>query len=192
MKICDDVSRKQVLLEWIRALTPMDATDLTFPEDHAGRVLVHLGEAGREPISANSASDGTLRFLAMAALLMPSDAQRTYFLEELDNGLHPTRLHLLLELVRSACDRRQAQVIGTTHVPTLLAYLDEQARADALLVFRNEPGGESRVLRILEIPGAREVIESNDLGELLASGWLENAAAFASGDEGTRVAEPGP
>ena len=61
--ICADASRKEVLLEWVRKLTPMDVDDLLFDQDAAGRILLRLKEKNGRNISALSASDGTLRFL---------------------------------------------------------------------------------------------------------------------------------
>ena len=53
--------------------------------------------------SALSASDGTLRFLGiLAAFLAPQNANTKpiYFIEEIENGIHPNRLHLLVQLIR--------------------------------------------------------------------------------------------
>ena len=59
---------------------------LRFSEGPDGKVLQE--RSGKE-ISAQSASDGTLRFLAMLAALLGPEL---YFLEEIDNGIHPSRL----------------------------------------------------------------------------------------------------
>jgi predicted ATPase len=181
--ICGDESRKQALLEWLRALTPMDAVDFEFLPDFSGRILVHLVESHGHRVSALSASDGTLRFLALAAALLSPDTGRIFFFEELDNGLHPARLHLLLQLIQQTCREQGVQVIGTTHNPALLAFLDEQARQDALLVYRTEAAPDSRVRRIADLPDIESVLATQDLGRLFASGWLEDAAAFSEPDE---------
>lgn len=180
--ICTDPVREKVLLDWVRALTPMDAVDLEFRHDFAGRVLVHLKEASGHVTSAISASDGTLRFLAMAAALLSPDSGRIYFFEELDNGIHPTRLHLLLDLIQRA-SKLGVQVIGTTHNPALLAFLDEEARNNALLVYRSEAGGPSKLRRIADLPGVSEALAIRDLGRLHQAGWLETAAAFSEPEE---------
>ena len=181
--ICQNPEKKSTLVEWLRALTPMDATDFVFKTDFTGKVLVYLKESSGFEVSAYSASDGTLRFLAMIAALLSEDSGRIYFFEEFDNGIHPTRLHLLLDLVQRASQSMNVQVIGTTHNPALLAFLDERAREDALLVYRSDKAGGSRVVRIMELPGAKEVLESQDLGRLHQSGWLEDAAIFSEPDE---------
>lgn len=181
--ICQDPARKATLLQWVRALTPMDATDFEFLSDFSGRVLVHLVEAGGYKVSAISASDGTLRFLALTAALLSEDSGRMYFFEEFDNGIHPTRLHLLLDLVQRACDSGSVQVIGTTHNPAMLAYLSESARNSALLVYRGDPDHGSKLRRIADLPDVDELLASQDLGRLHQAGWLENAAIFSEPDE---------
>ncbi len=180
--ICSEPERKASLIEWVRSLTPMDAQDLDFVADFQGRVLVHLVEANGERVSAYSASDGTLRFLALVAALLSPDTGRLFFFEELDNGIHPTRLHLLLQLVTQACEQRGVQVIGTTHNPALLAFLDEEARKAALLVVRKEEDPASRITPIAELPDLTRILETQDLGRLHAAGWLEDAALFSEPD----------
>jgi predicted ATPase len=181
--ICEDESRKQTLLGWLRALTPMDAVDFEFIADFSGKVLVHLVESNGQKISALSASDGTLRFLALVAVLLSPDTGRIFFFEELDTGLHPTRLHLLVQLIQQACRNHGVQVIGTTHNPALLTFLDEQARKDALLIYRTESAPDSRIRRIADLPDIENILAKQDLGRLLASGWLEDAAIFSEPDE---------
>ena len=64
--ICEAPNRRAALIEWTRELTPMDVQDLEFPTDTiTGRVQLAFREANGRSVSAWSASDGTLRFLAM-------------------------------------------------------------------------------------------------------------------------------
>ena len=62
--ICADPKRKEILTSWVHELTPMDVADFEFPRDPSGRVHLMLCEANGRKVSAYSASDGTLRFLA--------------------------------------------------------------------------------------------------------------------------------
>ena len=185
--ICEEPERKASLIEWVKSLTPLDAEDFEFVEDFQGRVLVHLVEASGEKFSAYSASDGTLRFLALVSALLSPDTGRLFFFEEFDNGIHPTRLHLLLQLVTQACEQQNVQVIGTTHNPAMLAFLDRDARKAALLVVREEGEPTSRVIPIVDLPDLNRILDKQDLGRLHAAGWLEDAAFFsrpeASGDD---------
>lgn len=177
--ICADDSNKRSLLEWIRQLTPLDVVDFQFLPDQTGRVLVSLVESDGTTTSAYSASDGTLRFLAMIAALLGPKPARFYFFEELENGIHPTRLALLLELIESQVGDGEIQMVATTHSPQLLAFLSGEARDAASLVFRHEDERDAHISRIVDIPEARRVLESEDIARLHESGWLEDAVSFA-------------
>jgi len=107
-EICRKKSNKDVLTEWIRELTPMDVVDLHFPKDSiTGQLQMLIVESGDREVSAYSASDGTLRFLAMLAALLAKGAQGLFFFEEIDNGIHPARLRLLIELIESQASQEQ-------------------------------------------------------------------------------------
>lgn len=170
-----DAAKKEALLGWLRSLTPLDVVDLRFHEDLTGRVLVYLVESNGREISAKSASDGTLRFLALVAALLSSESGQIFFIEEIDNGLHPTRLHLLLDVIEQATRNLGCQVIATTHNPQLLAYLSPEAREDAVLLYRREHEDASEAIRIVDLPDVRRILESQDLGRLFATGWLEDS-----------------
>lgn len=181
--ICDDRARKQALLAWVRSLTPMDAVDFDFKLDLQGRVLVYLQEADGSLTSAFSASDGTLRFLALTAALLSQDSGRLYFFEEFDNGIHPTRLHLLLDLIERACAEEGVQVVGTTHNPALLTFLGADSLESVALAYRADGAADSRVRSVASLPDVARILQSQDLGHLLAAGWLEDAAAFSDVEE---------
>jgi len=178
LHIASDKAKKEALLGWLQALTPLDVVDLRFHEDLLGRVLVYLVESNGRETSAQSASDGTLRFLALAAALLSSESGRLFFIEEIDNGLHPTRLHLLLDVIEQATRTLGCQVVATTHNPQLLAFLSEEAQGDAVLLYRREHEDASEAVRVLDLPDVRRVLASQDLGRLFATGWLEDAIEF--------------
>ncbi len=178
-----DAAKKEALLGWLRALTPLDVVDLRFHEDLIGRVLVYLVESSGRETSAQSASDGTLRFLALAAALLSPESGHVFFIEEIDNGLHPTRLHLLLDVIEQATRNLGCQVVATTHNPQILAYLSPEAREDAVLLYRREHEDASEAIRIVDLPDVRRILESQDLGRLFATGWLEDAVELMETEE---------
>lgn len=188
--IVKDPEKKGALLGWLRSLTPLDVTDLEFREDLLGRVLVYLVESNGHRTSAASASDGTLRFLALIAALLSPESGRLFFFEEIDNGFHPTRLHLLLDVLEQASRRMGCQIIATTHNPQVLAYLSDRARQDAVLLYRLEGSQESKAIRIMDIPDVKRVLDSQDLGRLFATGWLEDTLEFLAEDP--EAASPDP
>jgi predicted ATPase len=177
--ICADPAQKDALIEWVRALTPMDAVDFEFPTDLTGRTSVALVEENGRRISVYSASDGTLRFLAMIAVLLGPEPQRFYFFEELENGIHPTRLHLLLQLIEQKVKGGELQMVATTHSPQLLQMLSKDSLAHASLIYRLESSADAGIRRILDIPDAATVLQSHDIANLHSSGWMEDIMAFA-------------
>ena len=67
---------------------------------------------------------------------------------------------------------------ATTHSPQLLGFLSKESREFASVVYRLEGEKEGRICRIMDIPDAKKVLETQTLGRLHESGWLENAVAF--------------
>ncbi len=185
-EICSDPKRRDTLVEWTRELTPMDVEDFEFPADPTtGRVQLALRESGGRSISAYAASDGTLRFLAMlAALLGPSPVGTLYVFEEIDNGIHPSRLRLLVELIESQTAQLQLQVLTTTHSPELLSMVGDFTFKHTSVVCRRPDTNDAVIRPVAELPDAERLRESQGLGRLHASGWLEHAVSFAA-DGGT-------
>ena len=182
--ICADEAKKFALIDWVRQLTPMDAIDFDFPADQTGRVLLTLVESGGQRTSAYSASDGTLRLLAILAALLGPEPARFYFLEELENGIHPNRLSLLVQLLETTTKLGKTQVVATTHSPQLLRLLSRESLGSASVVYRLSGTSTGRIKRIVDIPHIREVLETQDLARLHESGWLEDVLSFTEEPQG--------
>lgn len=182
--ICEDPIRKAGLMEWVKELTPMDVKDFLFLPDQAGKILVSFVETGGDAITAYSASDGTLRFLGLIAALLGSQPGSFYFIEEVENGLHPARLSLLLDLIERQTGRAQTQIVASTHSPQLLRLLSKKSLESASLVYRLPDHYDAKILRIFDLPEQlRRVIQDNDIAQLYESGWFENTVDFLSSDE---------
>ena len=181
-EICADENRKATLIEWTRELTPMDVRDFGFPIDPSGRVHLMIREEGGREVSAYSASDGTLRFLAMLAALLGPKPAGLYFIEEIENGIHPSRLHLLLDLIETQTEKGKFQVVATTHSPALLTAMSDRTFEDASVVCRL-PGTTDAIIRpVRALPDAAELRKTQGLGRLLEGGWMETALAFTEGN----------
>jgi len=170
----------------------MDVDDLIFDQDAAGRLLLRLVEKDGRSVSALSASDGTLRFLAILAALFGPEPASLYFIEELESGVHPSRLSLLVDLIESQTKRRGIQVVATSHSPLLLQFLSQESLEHASLVYRLPHHPEARIKRIVDIPDARRVIKEQPVSILHASSWFEDLLDFVEDDEAEPVAEGKP
>ena len=83
-----------------------------------GEVELHLKEGG-VAIPARVLSEGTLRMLGLLALTGVDEAPALVGFEEPENGVHPRRIQLIAELLKTQETLRQTQYIVTTHSPIL-------------------------------------------------------------------------
>ena len=172
--ICADLERKSVLTSWLRELTPMDVRDFKFPRDPSGRVHLQIVERNGRKVSAYSASDGTLRFLGLLAALLGSGDGGLYFFEEIDNGIHPARLSLLIDLLERQTAKGDVQVVATTHSPGLLDLVNDRTLRSASVVCRLEDTDDAIIRPLDGLPNVRELRNSQGLGRLHASHWMED------------------
>lgn len=188
--ICADPKRKEILADWLSELTPMDVADFEFPRDPSGRVHLMLCEKNGRKVSAYSASDGTLRFLAMLAVLLGENPKGLYFFEEIDNGIHPVRLNLLTDLIERQTANHGIQVLTTTHAPTLLTVMNDNTFENTSVVCRLEDTSDTIIRPVAKLPNVRELRQDQGLGRLHESGWMETALAFTENyDEADALAQ---
>ena len=180
--ICGDPQRGKNLMSWLQELTPMDVKDFDFPRDPSGRVHLHIVERNGRKVSAYSASDGTLRFLGILAALLSPNEGGLYFFEEIDNGIHPNRLWLLMDFIERQTAKGNIQVITTTHSPALLSWMRDETFENTSVVYRYDHWADSVIRPIADLYNLRELRNSQGLGRLFTGGWLENAMACREGD----------
>lgn len=182
-EICMDPERQGTLASWLAELTPMDVEEFAFPRDPSDRVYLEIREKNGRTVSASSASDGTLRFLAVLAALLGTAPARLYFFEEIDTGIHPARQWLLLDLIEKQTAKRGIQVVTTTHSPELLTFANDDTFEHMSVACRLEDTDDAIIRRVAELPNAEDLRKSQSLGELLAESWLETAVAFTEDDK---------
>ena len=129
-------------------------------------------------MSAYSASDGTLRFLAMLVALLRTNRAGLYFFEEIDNGIHPVRLHLLVDLIERQTEKHGIQVLTTTHAPTLLTVMNDNTFENTSVVCRLEDTSDAIIRPVAGLPNVRKLRQDQGLGRLHESGWMEDALFF--------------
>ena len=112
--------------------------------------------------NAHALSDGTLRFICLATLLLQPELPAMIIIDEPELGLHPYAIQLLAGLVRSASQK--SQLILSTQSVTLV---NQFAPEDLVIVDRHERAST------FHRPTAEETaswLESYSLGEL----WEKN------------------
>lgn len=181
--ICAKKYTRVRFFEWLRGLTSMDVHDFEFPRDPSGLVHLIIRENNERRVSALSASDGTLRFLAVLAMMLGNYSTHCFFFEEIDNGIHPSRLKLLLNLIEGQTQESGMQVITTTHSADLLSTISESTFKSTSVV-ASLPRTSDAIIRLISgLPRANVLRTSQGLGRLLSSGWLEDALVFTETSE---------
>ena len=106
----------------VRQVAPFFAGFHLEPDESGRHLLLAWREQGHEePFPAAALSDGTLRFMCLATLLLQPTPPAVILLDEPELGLHPAALHLLASLLESTSTR--SQVLVATQSVTLLNQL---------------------------------------------------------------------
>jgi len=88
-----------------------------------GLLRLKVKEDGIEH-SVKVISEGTLRLLALLAILSPTNPASVVCIEEPENGVHPRRLRHMARLLQNASEKRQ--IIVNTHSALLFDYFDSK------------------------------------------------------------------
>lgn len=167
---------RQSILGFIQSLPEQDIADIDFVKEPKGRVMVKLTETfgGRsKEYDASLLSDGTLRVLAIAAAMLSAPEGSLVVIEEIDNGVHPSRAHHLLQQIQQIAQKRSLRVLLSTHNPAMLDALPDSAVPDVVFCYRDPEDGSSRLVRLADVPDYPELIAQGTLGHLMTSGTLE-------------------
>ena len=112
----------------IKRVAPFfDDFSLAPSELNSGKIKLEWKHVGTDAFfSASSLSDGTLRFIALATLLLqPNDLRPSVILiDEPELGLHPFALGILAAMIRSA--GKNSQIIVSTQSALFLDYFDPE------------------------------------------------------------------
>ncbi|MEW6187289.1 MAG: ATP-binding protein [Thermodesulfobacteriota bacterium] len=128
------VESMQFVLEYIRNIEPVDTREI-MPTMYL-KMWEQLGEKKME-IPGWLISTGTIRILALLAVLRNPEPPPLIVMEEIENGLDPRTLHLILEEIQTMVHGGKSQIILTTHSPYFLDLLPLQT---ILLAERDETG----------------------------------------------------
>lgn len=128
--------------------------------------LKEAGLRGRADLA--HASFGTVRALALLAMLHDPNPPKLSCIEEIDHGLHPHVLDKIVERLRSASER--TQLLLATHSPTFINRLTPE---EVIICERDPKTGASRIPAITKEQVA-EILAGDPLGlgELWFTGTL--------------------
>lgn len=148
----------------IRLVAPFfDRFNLQPLELNPDKIRLEWWEKGSDAyFNASILSDGTLRFICMATLLLQPNLPSVILVDEPELGLHPSAISVLANLLQSAAKR--TQVLISTQSVTLVNHFEPQ---DVVVVEREE--GQS-VFRRLDRADMTSWLDDYGLGDL----WEKN------------------
>ncbi|MDR0902428.1 MAG: AAA family ATPase [Opitutaceae bacterium] len=131
-------------------------------------VQINLFEDGLDsPVPATRLSDGTIRFLALLAILLSADRHPLVCIEEPELGLHPDALPILADLLKEASEK--TQLVVTTHSDALVSEFSDQP--ESVLVCEHM-AGEGTTLTRLSRDKLAFWLEKYRLGEIWRIGEI--------------------
>lgn len=130
-----------------------------------GHTLMYVVEKGFQ-VPATNLSDGTLRYLALLAILLDPHPPAVICLEEPELGLHPDVVVAVADLLKQASAR--TQLIVTTHSTMLVDALSESPE-DVVVCEKQD---DSTVMRRLVPEELQDWLKEYGLGELWSRGQL--------------------
>lgn len=156
----------QQIVSTIQSVTPFfEAFQLRESPRKPEKIRIEWRERGSNAyFNAHSFSDGTLRFICLATLLLQPTPPTTILLDEPELGLHPYAIQVLAALLRAASHR--TQVVVSTQSVTLV----NQFAPEDLLITERENGatvfkrGSAEMVKGWEDYGLGELWEKNVLG----------------------------
>ncbi|HEY8980148.1 MAG TPA: AAA family ATPase [Streptomyces sp.] len=158
----EDPASYRKIVRTVQSVAPF-FRDFVLTVDAGQRVALRWTESGSDTVfPADALSDGTLRFVCLATLLLQPRPPALLVLDEPELGLHPFALTVLAELFRSASTR--SQVLAATQSVTLL----DQFELGELVVAERVDG--STRLRRPDREALTAWLDDYSLGDL----WLKN------------------
>lgn len=172
---------ESTLTEYLKALPERDIQ--RFWTEPVGKfqtdAMLYCEEGWTETVSqtvdARGMSDGTLRYLAIVTAMLTRQTGSLLVIEEVDNGLHPSRAHVLVEMLRTLGKQRGIDVIVTTHNPALLDAAGPQMVPFITVAHRHDSTGASLLTQLEDVQPLPKLMASGSLGRLSSEGRITAA-----------------
>ncbi|SFR17218.1 AAA family ATPase [Desulfoscipio geothermicus] len=166
---------KQLILKYLQDFPEQQILDIKVLETPTGDVMLSFVEqfgARSKPVDIRGMSDGTLRFLSILAALVGEKPGTTVVVEEVDNGLHPSRAYKLIGALRELGKQRGIDVIVTTHNPAVLNAVKAEDVPGVVVCYRDAVEGDSRFVSWVDLPNYPELMAKGRIGDIVMQGLV--------------------
>jgi predicted ATPase len=182
--MCQDDKGRLELETWLAEFCGAEIDAIDFEVTESEQILLRVTEQGGLRHTARSMSDGTLSFLYLLALVRTQPSGSLLVLEDIDQGLHPSRAALLAEAIASTHEQRARQskgqdelpmIVATTHSPHFAEAAAALRSAQILHVSRDDSTQASRIRDVHQLSGYDKISKDRDFAYLMNTGWLDQA-----------------
>ncbi len=159
----------------VKDLPENEIKDIDFVKTLLNDVILvqkEMNGGASESIDATRLSDGTLRCVAVLAAVMCEPEHSLIAIEELDNGLHPSRVIKLMNTLCEIAIRRNIDLIITTHNVTLLNGLTKTAVLGVSVAYRDPETQTSKIIPFVDIKNQGVLLATGGIGDAMASNKL--------------------
>jgi predicted ATPase len=169
-----DLPEKDVKRVWAEPVGKFNTDAMLYCEEGWGRQT--------NEVDARGMSDGTLRYLAIMMALLTRKENGLLIIEEIDNGLHPARADILVDMLKTLGKKRHIDIVVTTHNPALLDAAGNTMVPFITVVHRDEKSGSSILTPLEEIEQLPKLMAGGSLGRLSTEGRIETALKMEAGE----------
>lgn len=116
-----------------------------------------------ENLSVESVSDGVILSLAFIALNYTPNPPKILLIEEPENGVHHASLKEIVSTLRELSEKKDVQIILTTHSPYLLDLVEPE---DVRVFHKDEKSGAVNAIRLSDYPEVEDLKKHFMTGEI--------------------------
>ena len=165
--LCVKQHHAKDILDVIEDLPDNGIAAITFIKTDVGDVMLALRElSGSGRMDSRQLSDGTLRCLAILAAVYSEPEGSMIVVEELDNGIHPSRITKLLHAIQQIAAERHLTLVVTTHNPAVMDAVGPDHMDGLVLCYRSKEDGASTFARIVDLTDYLRLVAKGTMGEL--------------------------
>lgn len=154
-----------------------DFSRIRMPDTQPGMFQLQLYDKFGLGYSKEDISEGVLYFLMLLCIVYQPVPPKLLLLEEPERGIHPRRIHEIMNFIFQLAEEKDVQIILTTHNENVLNYFSN--RPESVFVFdKNEEGAtQVRNLKRDIIEPSHERSRQNGLPEIdytseLGENWM--------------------
>jgi predicted ATPase len=125
-------------------------------------------------IDARTMSDGTLRAIALLTAILTREKGSLLVIEEVDNGLHPSKAGILLKSMIELGKEQGVDILITTHNPALMDALEKDLLPFISVVDRDETTGYSVIGLLEDFEKLPKYLAQGSLGKIMTEGLIND------------------